>query len=55
MSALYNFVKVKMQDTLLTRKTNSMPLVPVNHHYWFEFYTMKSKTLRGLLRKDSAS
>jgi chromosome segregation ATPase len=29
MSALYNFVKVKMQDTLHRRKANSMPLAPV--------------------------
>lgn len=29
MSALYNFVKVRMQDTLLRRKTNSMPLAPI--------------------------
>ena len=31
MSALYNFVKVKMQDTLRQRKNNSMRLVQVNH------------------------
>lgn len=31
MSALYNFVKVKMHDTLRHRKNNSMQLVQVNH------------------------
>ena len=31
MSAFYNFVKVKMQDTLHRRKDNSMPLVQVKH------------------------
>ena len=31
MSALYNFVKVKMQDTLRQRKNNSMQLVQVKH------------------------
>ena len=31
MSAFYNFVKVKMQDTLHRRKNNSMPLVQVKH------------------------
>jgi len=31
MSALYNFVKVKMQDTLRQRKNNSMRLVQVKH------------------------
>src|SRR5688500_6693955 len=29
MSALYNFVKVKMQNTLHRRKANSMPLDPL--------------------------
>jgi len=31
MSALYNFVKVKMQDTLRQRKNNSIQLVQVKH------------------------
>jgi len=31
MSALYNFVKVKMQDTLRQRKNNTMQLVQVKH------------------------
>ena len=31
MSAIYNFVKVKMQDTLRQRKNNSMQLVQVKH------------------------